>query len=309
MVFAHFRSPVPPLELARRVVRETIDDNCLGLAAELAYYFLLALFPALIFMVALLGALPLQGVLDGWLASLSPFVPEAVVTLLRDQLEEVRQGNRAGLLTLSAAGAVWSSSTAMTAIISTLNRAYDIQETRPWYRTRAIAIVLTVALVTLLILAQGLILIEPTVMAFLFGWIPGDLTGVWQALQWGLAIALIVTALDLVYHFAPDARSEFTWLTPGVVVAAALWIAASMGFRLYIRHVDDFTATYGALAGLIVVMLWFYLSGLAILVGAEVNAEIDHASEYQREVNPPSPAEKPQIGVAAERAHEGSPGG
>jgi membrane protein len=303
MAFLHFRMPIGPWSLTKRVFSEILEDNCLGLAAQLAFYFLLALFPALIFLVALIGLLPIDGVMSTWLAALARFAPPDVLDVVRDQFLEVRRGNQVSLLTVGFAGAVWSSSTAMTAIIGTLNTAYGLQERRPWWKCRFLAIGLTLSLAVFMVLAQALILLAPWAADLAATRTGIALGSIWDPVRWVLAVGLLVTALDVIYHFAPDAESEFTWLTPGALVAALLWFGASYGFKMYVEHVDDFAATYGTLGGVVVVMLWFYLSGLAILVGAEVNAEIDRAAEYGRELTPEAAGGRPRIGIAAERTH------
>jgi membrane protein len=293
-----------PLDLARRVVHEIIDDNCFGLAAQLAFYFLLALFPALIFLVAVIGALPVDGVMADWLATLSRVAPPEVLEVIRSQLAAVRAGDQASLLTIGILGAIWSSSAAMQAIITTLNAAYDLQDRRPWWKSRLLAIGLTLALAVFMVIAQGLILLGPWVADLITAQTGVPVSPVWTVLRWVLAGLLIITALDLIYHFAPDAESEFTWITPGSLTAAGLWIAASLGFRFYVVQFSDYAATYGTLGGIIVLMLWFYLSGLAILIGAEVNAEIDLSAEYRDEVHPLRRDAPARIGAAAEREHD-----
>jgi membrane protein len=304
VAIAHVRLPVNVGELARRTVREVIDDNCFGLAAQLAFYFLLALFPALIFLVALLGLLPIEGILDGLLSELSRFAPPEVPVLLESQLREVAAGQHAGLLTLGIVGALWSSSGAMVAIIGTLNQAYDIEDQRPWWKTRLLAIGLTIAVASFTVIAQALLLLGPLAAGVISDWVGVNLSMPWLVARLVLATLAVILAIDLIYFFAPDAEAEWTWITPGAVVAALLWLTASLAFRVYLQSVADFSATYGTLAGFIVVMLWFYLSGFAILVGAELNAEIDRAAAYGVELDRHSPDDKPRIGAAAERAYK-----
>jgi membrane protein len=192
----------------------------------------------------------------------------------------------------------------MQAIITTLNAAYDLQDRRPWWKSRLLAIGLTLALAVFMVIAQGLILLGPWVADLITAQTGVPVSPVWTVLRWVLAGLLIITALDLIYHFAPDAESEFTWITPGSLTAAGLWIAASLGFRFYVVQFSDYAATYGTLGGIIVLMLWFYLSGLAILIGAEVNAEIDLSAEYRDEVHPLRRDAPARIGAAAEREHD-----
>jgi membrane protein len=282
MAFAYFRVPIGFVELTRRTFREIIDDDCLGLAAQLAFYYLLALVPALLFLVALISALPVQGAVDRWLDSLTGVAPGAVLDLVREELARLSRGDSASLLTFSILGALWSSSAGMVAIISTINTAYDLDERRTWWRMRLVAIGLTLSLAIFMILAQLLLQAGPWAIDVLSNRTGMDLDPAGTIVQWGLALVLLTLAVDLIYHFAPAARREFTWLTPGAVVAVLLWVATSLAFRLYVQKLSDFATTYGALGSVIVVMLWFYLSGLAVLIGAEINSEIEHAQAAER---------------------------
>jgi membrane protein len=278
-MLVYFRSPIPWREVAKRTAFEIKDDNCLGLAAQLSFYFLLALFPALLFFVALIAYLPIENVLDELLLALSVVAPGEMVDLLRTQLDQVAGGSHASLVTLGVLGAIWSSSAAMVAIIDALNRAYDIGEWRPWWKRRLVAIALTIALALFLLTAFVLVLVGPTLITALADWLglASAVEMTWLVLRWPTLIFCVVLGLDLVYYFAPNRRAPWVWITPGSALATALWILASFGFKLYVVNFANYTATYGAIGGAIVTMLWFYVSGLALLVGAEVNAVIEHA--------------------------------
>jgi membrane protein len=276
---AEFRPPIPWTDVGKRTIKEIGEDNCLGLAAQLAFYFLLALFPALLFFVALIGYVPVENALDELLATLGTVAPRELVALMRDQLLEVAGGSEASLLTVGIVGAIWSSSAAMVAIIDALNRAYDVGEWRPWWKRRALAVVLTVALALFIIVSLALVLIGPGLAERTAAWL--DLAPVavllWAILRWPVMFLLVVLGVDLVYHFAPNRRRGWTWITPGSLVATVLWIASSFAFKVYVVNFGNYTATYGAIGGIIVTMLWFYVSSLAILVGAELNGVIEHA--------------------------------
>jgi membrane protein len=275
----HFRVPVRWREILSRTARQVGDDNCLGLAAQLAFYFLLALFPALLFLVALMGYLPIENALDEWLAAVARVAPRDVITLLRDQIAQLRAGNHVSLLTLGILGALWSSSAATVAIIDALNRAYDVAERRPWWKRRLVAVTLTIVLALFTMLSLMLVLIGPDIVSQVVEWLrlAPILSLAWGVLRWPAMVACIVLAIDLVYHFAPNRRARWTWITPGALLATALWIVSSFAFKFYVANFGDYTATYGAIGGAIVTMLWFYVSGLAILIGAELNAVIEDA--------------------------------
>jgi membrane protein len=279
---AYFRPPIGWWQVARRTVHEISDDNCLGLAAQMAFYFLLGLFPALLFLVALLSYLP-EDFFPELLAALSTVAPPELIALVRGQLDQIAAGEAGGLLTLGILGAIWSSSVAMVAIIDALNRAYDLVEWRPWWRRRLLAIVLTVASAVFILLSFALVLIGPTALASAGQWlrIEPAVVVIWAVLRWPVLVGCIVFGVDLVYHFAPNRRVPWTWITPGALLATVLWVAISFGFKYYVANFGDYTATYGAIGGAIVTMLWFYLGGLAILVGAEVNGVIEQARREQ----------------------------
>ena len=276
-----------PTEIVTRTIREIDEDNCLGLAAQLAFYFFLSLFPALLFLVALIGYLPVENVLAQLLETLGTIAPNEVLTLLRTQLDEVARGSYGSLLTLGIVGAIWSSSAAMVAIIDALNHAYDIEERRPWWKRRMVAIVLTVALALFIVTSLVLVLVGPDVASWMAGWVGlgsgSAFSLVWAIARWPLMIVLVVLGVDLVYHFAPNRRGRWAWITPGSLLATSLWMASSFAFKFYVANLANFNATYGAIGGVVVLLLWFYVSGLAILVGAELNGVIEQA--VNRDVN------------------------
>ena len=286
-----FRVPLRWSEVLTRTVAEIGADNCLGLAAQLAFYFFLALFPALLFLVALVGYLPIEDTLTGMLAALGTVAPGEVLALLRAQLEELARGSHGSVLTLGIAGAVWSSSAAMVAIIDALNHAYDIDERRSWWRRRLVAIALTVALALFIVLSLVFVLAGPSVASWVADWfgLGTAFALFWTIARWPLMIFLVVFGVDLVYHFAPNRRGRWVWITPGSLLATALWILSSFAFKFYVTHVANFNATYGTIGGVVVLLLWFYVSGLAILVGAELNGVIEQAWRRVSGERPESP--------------------
>jgi membrane protein len=191
----------------------------------------------------------------------------------------------------------------MVSIITTLNAAYDITESRPWWKVRVAAILLTIGISVFILASMFLILAGPTVAqhladrfylgpAFKYGWL---------VLQWPIVFAFIATAIALIYYFAPDAEQDWVWITPGSVLATLIWIGVSLGLKLYYTLMPNANATYGAIGSVMVLMLWFYLSGLAMLLGAELNSEIEHASPYGKAPGERVPGEKKVIGARARR--------
>ncbi|HUR34463.1 MAG TPA: YihY/virulence factor BrkB family protein [Vicinamibacterales bacterium] len=298
-----FRIPIGWTALARRTVAEVMADDCFGLAAQLAYYFLLALFPALLFLVALISFIPVEHLLDTIVASLARVAPGEVLTIVQDQVLKIAHDQAGGLLTFGMLGTIWSSSAGLTAIIDTLNQAYDIQEGRPWWKVRLIALGLTVALATFIVVSTALVVGGPAIAERVAGWfsLGPAFTLTWTIVQWPVVFMLVVTAIACVYYYAPDAEQDWIWITPGSVFATILWLLISLGFKFYVTNFGSYNATYGAIGGVIVLMLWFYVSALALLVGAEMNAEIEHASPYGKDPGEKKLGEKKKIGPLAER--------
>ena len=270
-------------QIARATVTAVVDDHCVGLAAQLAYYFLLALFPALLFLAAIAGYFPIQNAMNELLAIMGGVAPRALIELLAAQLQELERGKHAGLAMLGIAGAVWSSSAAMAAIVSALNHTYRVAEWRPWWKRRLVAIALTLALTVFASVSLFLIMAGSQVASLVAVWLGIGMvaTPAWQVMRWPLAAVVIVLAIDLVYHFAPNRPQRWPWVTVGSVTATGLWILSSLVFRLYITQMGTYNVTYGAIGGVIVVLLWLYMSSLAILIGAELNSVITHSRDME----------------------------
>jgi membrane protein len=183
-------------------------DNCFGLAAQLAFYFVLAVFPALLFLVALVSFIPVHGLLDAITGSLSRVAPYEVLKLVQDQILNIAHEQNGGLLTLGMLGTIWSTSSGVNAIIDTLNQACDIQETRPWWKVKLIALGLTVTLAVFVVLATTLVLVGPTLAERVAAWahLGPAFSWTWKILQWPIVFLLVTLALAIVYYYAPDAE-------------------------------------------------------------------------------------------------------
>jgi membrane protein len=304
-VLANFEMALSWPELIKRTARDSIADDAQGLASQLAYYFFLALFPALLCFLAIASFFPLQNFTDEVLRVLGPVAPPEILTLVRQQMVKIAEGNKGGLLTIGLLGALWSSSAAMVSVVSAMNRAYDIEESRPWWKVRLTAIMLTIALSIFIAFAFGLIIAGPEVADFLaaqfsFG---GVFVWTWKIAQWPIAFALVAIGIGLIYYFAPDAEQSWVWITPGSLTATTLWLLGSLVFRFYTVNFSNYEATYGAIGGVILLLLWFYLSGLVIVIGAEMNAEIEHASPWAKAPGEKVPGRKKQLGVAAAKTY------
>ncbi len=279
-LLTYLRIPISWAEVARRTAGQVEKDNVLGLAAELAYFFFLALVPALLFLVALASFFPIQQMTDRIVGALSRFAPADVLAVIRDQLQQISQNNNGGLLTVGLIGAIWSASSGMSSTMSTLNQAYHVTERRSWWRVRVTAILLTAALAVFVLISFALVLAGPAAaekIASTVGLGP-VFTWSWKVLQWPVIAALIITGLGFVYYIGPDVQQHWIWIAPGTVAGTTIWLLASLGFKWYVSAFADYQKTYGAIGGAMVTLLWFYVSGLAMLVGAELNAVIENAS-------------------------------
>jgi membrane protein len=305
-MLSYFKVPIGWGELFKRTANESMKDDVLGLSAQLAYYFFLALFPALLFLVALASFFHLDQLTEQITQSLAGVAPPDVVEIIRTQLQQISGEGNSGLLTIGMLLTLWSTSAAMVAIVTTLNKAYDIDESRPWWKVRLTAIGLTIALSVFLLLSFVLVVFGPQLAETVAAWfgLGQVFVWVWWIAQWPLVFLLVAVAISLVYYYAPDADQSFVLLTPGSVLATLLWLGFSLAFRFYIVNFGNYNETYGAIGGVIVLMLWFYASGIALLVGAEMNAEIEHAAPYGKAPGEKVPGERKKLGAKAAEAWE-----
>src|SRR5882762_1939193 len=284
-------------ELARRVWRGINQNDLLNRAYELAYNFLLAVFPMLVFLVALLGALASQGskLTNDLFLYIQLALPPLAFQLLVKTLNEVTQNAFGGKLTFGLLFALLIASGGMTQLISTLNAAYGVRETRSWLRVHLTSLGLTVAMSLLIVAALLLVLTSGQLLESL-----GEAVGLTtvtfvtvKILRWALALGFVVFAFAAIYYFAPDVEEQhWYWITPGSVVGVLLWAAASAGLRAYLHFFDTYSKTYGSLGAVIILMLWFYVTGLAFLVGGQINATIEHAAAEHGHIEAKAPGRK-----------------
>jgi membrane protein len=281
ILLSKFNVPIGWRVILQRTCRQIYRGQCFGWAAALAYYSFLAIFPALLFVVSVASFLPIQHLIAQVVDMLARFAPDDVVAIAREQLLQITDTPHGRLLALSLMGTVWSMSSGMVALIGTLNQAHHISDGRPWWRIRATAIALTGALTVFMVVSLMLAVVGPTAAERVADWLNlgAAFAIAWQIVRWPAAFATAVTAVGTVYHFAPDVKREFVWITPGSVTATTLWLVVSLGFKWYVSHFGNYQKTYGAIGGVMVTLLWFYFSGLAILLGAQLNATIDRASQ------------------------------
>jgi membrane protein len=270
-------------ELAKRVWADIGKDDIFGRAAQLSYYFLLALFPLLLFLTSVIGLIMGSGTglrhsLFNYLAKV---LPSSASTLVSTTMFEVSNASGGGKISFGILAALWAASNGMGAISESLNVAYHVKETRPWWKQRLTAVILTVALGVLIISALVLVLYGGKIADSLAGHFGfgAVFTLAWKIVQWPIVLAFLFIGFALIYYWAPDlADQDWRWVTPGSIVAVTLWLLVSFGFRLYLHYFDSYSKTYGSLGAVIILMLWFYLTGAAILIGGEVNADIEAAA-------------------------------
>jgi membrane protein len=255
------------------IYNDVYDEHLLVFAAGLSYYFVLSLFPLLVSMASLLGYIPIPHLFDGLLSLMARLVPGDGMSLVRNIVSDVVNHKHSHFLTLGLAFTIWTVSSGFAAIIDGLDVVYRVRETRPVWKTRPIALGLTLLAGSLLLVAVGL-MVEGTY----FGtWAVGrfDLNpasfATWRYLRGGIATAFAVLAVEILYHFGPDVKHRFRDSLAGAIVAVTTWIGLSYLLGLYFRHFDSLDKTYGPLGAAIGLYLWFYLSGFAVLVGGEIN--------------------------------------
>jgi membrane protein len=259
---------------AKDLWREIQDDQVFDGAAVLAYFFLLAVFPAAIFVLSLLPFLSIPHLQQAILELLHQVLPQQSANLFEGAVRYVASEGTKGLLTFGLLFTLWSASTGVYALMGRLNVIYDVTEHRSFWRTRATAILLMLFLVLIEIVSLSLVILGGVVqswVASIIGW-SAPLLIFFATLRWIIIAAAGLLALAVLYRFGPDVKLRFRFISPGNVAAATLIALASIGFRFYVSKFGNYSATYGSLAAIIILMLWMYLAGLALLVGCEINA-------------------------------------
>lgn len=262
-----------------RTVHEFAADEMSTYASALAYQMLFSLFPFLLFLIALIGFLHLPDFFS-WLRLQSELVlpPQALeqVNPVIDQLQQ----SKGGLLSVGIVIALWTASAGVRLMMSAMNAAYDVVEGRPAWKRFPLSIIYTVGIAGMLLAAAALMVTGPQVMGWLAGQIGMEefIVTLWTVLRWPSIIILLMVSVALIYYVMPDVKQEFRFITPGSVLAVLVWIIASLGFGYYVRTFADYNAMYGSIGAIIVLLLYFYISAAVLLLGAEMNAVIEHMS-------------------------------
>lgn len=254
-----------------------VDVTALG--AQLAFFFLLALFPLLIFMVTLLPYLNLPE--EQLFSFLLTYAPEEVYLLIENTLNEVLDTRQGGLLSIGFLATIWSASNGMNALIKSLNRSYDIEETRPFFIARGISVIFTLLLILLFIIALILPIFGKQIGSILFSYLgyESGFLEVWGNIRWTIPPIMIFIVFMLLYWIAPNRKLYLKSVIPGAIFATLGWILVSYAFSLYVSSFANYSATYGSIGGIIVLMMWLYFSGMILMVGGQINAVMQQRKE------------------------------
>lgn len=262
--------------------KEVLDDNVPGLAAQTAYYFFFSLFPLFLFAAPILSFVgDKQEMIGRLMASIGAALPATALELIEGVITDVVLSESApGLMSIGAVLAAWAGSNIFVALIDALNRAYDVAESRPWWKKRLIALG-AVAAAGIVVLVATAVMLGGEQLA---GWIAArlglgdDTVDVWMLLQYPVAILLVVGGAWLVYYFLPSIRQDPREVLVGAIAATLLWVIVTLGFRAYVVNFGSYSSTYGTVGGVIALLTWMYLTMFVLLIGGELNAEIHHGT-------------------------------
>ena len=288
--------------VAKRTWESLFSDRLFGRAAELGFYFLFALFPTLFSASSILGlaARSASQFYDKLLAYLSLVIPTSALGTVLATFNETTAAATSGKLTFGLVAAIWSASVGISAIQDALNAVYKVQDTRSFLRARIHAIGLTIMLTVLVTLILTAMLGGDFIAALANHTIPIRFLAIAAAsvarfIGWSIATALLALAFAVIYYWAPDVKARrWHWLTPGGSIAILGWVLASLGLRIYLHYFDTYSVTYGSLGAVIILLTWFYISGLMLLVGAEINSQIEAAAAQNRLDGKPAPPPSPE---------------
>ncbi len=258
--------------------REISDDNVFNGAAALGYFLTLAMFPALIITISVLPYLPIANVDQAIMDLLRQVLPAESGKLVSGIVQDVTSQRRGGLLSFSALATLWAATSGMYAIMQQLNITYDVKEARSFVKGRAVAVGLSLMFGVLVIGALSLVVLGGVIQ----DWIGSNwgfssvLLTFFAVLRWVLIIAALLLGFALTYRLGPNLEQKFKFVTPGSVLGVTLLIAASLGFAFYVQNFGSYSATYGSIGAMIILMLWLYIAGLVLLLGSEVNALVEH---------------------------------
>jgi membrane protein len=270
-----------PLKLTQLAITKIGKDELSTRSAALSYYFILALFPMLLFLVSLVGVFagPGSQLRDSIISGLGRLAPGSASELVHSVVNQTFKSSSGLKLAMGLLGALWAASGGMGAVVVSLNVVYRVKETRAWWKQKLTIIGLTLALAALIVIALVLVLYGGKIGQLLATQIGlSDVFRIaWKVLQWPLSFAAMFLSFSIIYYFGPNlGERKWYWVTPGAVAGVALWLVASLGFRLYLQFFNSYSATYGSLGAVIILMLWLYITGFAVLIGGELNWIIEN---------------------------------
>ncbi|MEJ7809097.1 MAG: YihY/virulence factor BrkB family protein [Gemmatimonadaceae bacterium] len=278
MVIKGFR--VAPL--LKKTGQEILDDNVLGLAAQTAYYFFFSLFPLFLFATPLIGVFADKREVVNWLIGKlgSAVSPDQFKTVNDVIVSTVFSESAPGLMSIGALLAAWAGSNVFGSLMDALNRAYDVEETRPWWKRKLIALAAVAVTGLCTGIASAIMLAGPEIVKWLEGHsgLGGTFATVWMFVQYPLALSMLVGVLFMTYYFLPNIRQFKGQVLTGAIVATLLWVVATLAFRAYVVNFGSYNKTYGAIGGVIVLLTWMYYTMVVILIGGELNAELHHGT-------------------------------
>ncbi|WP_435621736.1 YihY/virulence factor BrkB family protein [Anoxybacillus eryuanensis] len=258
--------------VVRELMKRFDEDEVFDLSAELAYFFLLSLFPFLLFLLTFLSYLPIPH--EDVIAFLSQYAPSETAHLIETNVKQLMESQSRKWLSFSVLATVWAASNGMSAIIRALNRAYDVKETRSFLVSRGISILLTFAMIFVIIVALVFPVFGKMIGTFLFSsfGLSDVFLHVWETLRWFVSFVILFFVFSVLYVFAPSKYVRFRDVWSGSLFATVGWMIVSLAFSYYVNQFGNYSAMYGSLGGIIALMVWFYLSGMMIVLGGELNA-------------------------------------
>jgi membrane protein len=271
----------------RRAGAKALEDDCPGLAAQLAYFVLLFLFPFLMLLVAAAGLAvdDPESVLETLTERMGGILPEDAIGLLADYADRTLRSRTSGVLFFAVLLVLGSGSAGSQAIVKAANRAYEVRETRTFFKIWGISLLMGLG-VTLLVGALAFATFGPEIGGYVqrLTGLPGVFLSFWGVLSWVLAFLAVTLALAVLYYLAPNAELPFKWITPGGFAATVLMLAASVALNLYVANIARYDQVYGQLGAVVVLMLWLYVTGLTVLIGVEMNAVLARMAEERKGV-------------------------
>jgi membrane protein len=287
-------------------VQDVIRNHTLSFAAALSYYFVMAFFPALIALAAIVGYMPIPDLFNTIVTTLSRVMPPESMGLVHKVVSQIISPNRGALLSFGLLGTLWSASGGFANMIEALDVAYDVPETRPIWKTRMLGLILTFMIGSLIMVAFAVMVVGPRFGEFLAAYLHLSwmFARIWPVLRYSLALTFIVIAIVALFRIAPNVRQTYKQTLPGALLAVAGWMLLSSALSFYIHHFANLNKTYGVLGGGIALLIWMYWSGFVILLGAELNSEIIQVrGDGKLELKQPPPAKvRPHPATTADEA-------